>query len=123
VQSIHSPGDEKRAHFAKRQEASRKDVEQCFGVLQTRVAIIRNPCRMWSMDTILDVMFACCILHNMIVEDENSVQGLENILVGLEDFGAPLRRGLFFKDLPTNTRELENEDTHYELWGDLIEHL
>ena len=57
----------------------------------------------------------------MIVEDENDVPGLENILVGLEDFGAPLRRGLFFEDLATNTRELENVDTRYELQGDLIE--
>ena len=34
VQTIHEPTDEKRAHFAKRQEACRKDVERCFGVLQ-----------------------------------------------------------------------------------------
>ena len=33
VQSIHMPGDEKRKHFASRQEACRKDVEHCFGVL------------------------------------------------------------------------------------------
>ena len=34
VQSIHQHGDKKRAHFAKRQEVCRKDVEHCFGVLQ-----------------------------------------------------------------------------------------
>jgi hypothetical protein len=34
VQSIHLPLDEKKAHFAKRQEAARKDVDYCFGVLQ-----------------------------------------------------------------------------------------
>ena len=33
VQNIHEPGDEKRKHFAKRQETCRKDVERCFGVL------------------------------------------------------------------------------------------
>jgi hypothetical protein len=65
---------------------------------------------MWNMDTISNIMFACCILHNMIVEDENDVPGLKNILGGLEDFGAPLRRGLSFEDLATSTRELENED-------------
>jgi hypothetical protein len=36
VQTIHSPQDEKRAHYSKMQESTRKDVEQCFGVLQTR---------------------------------------------------------------------------------------
>ena len=45
VQTIHEPTDEKRAHFAKCQEAYRKDVERCFGVLQARFAIIQNPCR------------------------------------------------------------------------------
>jgi hypothetical protein len=45
VQTIHEPSDEKRAHFAKRQEACRKDLERCFGVLQARFAIIQNPCR------------------------------------------------------------------------------
>jgi hypothetical protein len=59
----------------------------------------------------------------MIVEDKRDVLGLKNILVGLKDFGTPLRRRLSFEDLTTNTRELENEDTHYELQRDLIEHL
>jgi hypothetical protein len=45
VQSIHEPDDEKKKHFASRQEACRKDVERCFGVLQARFSIIRNPCR------------------------------------------------------------------------------
>jgi hypothetical protein len=34
VQTIHEPQGEKRQHFAKAQEVARKDVEQCFGVLQ-----------------------------------------------------------------------------------------
>ena len=34
VQSIHQLGDEKRKYFASRQEASCKDVERCFRVLQ-----------------------------------------------------------------------------------------
>ena len=45
VQTIHLPPDEKRAHFSSRHEAVRKDVERCFGVLQARFAIIKNPCR------------------------------------------------------------------------------
>ena len=45
VQTIHMAHDEKRGYFSQRQEVVRKDVEQCFGVLQARFAIIRNPCR------------------------------------------------------------------------------
>ena len=32
------------------------------------------------METIEDIMFAYCILHNMIVDDEGDVLVLENIL-------------------------------------------
>ena len=83
VQSIHELGDEKRSHFVKRHEVCRKDVKHCFGVLQARFSIIRNPCRQWSMDTISNIMFACFIFHNMILEDERDVPGLENIISGL----------------------------------------
>ena len=52
------------------------------------------------MDTILDIMFACRILHNMIIDDECDVlPSLENILAS--DFNAivSLRRGLSFQQL------------------------
>jgi hypothetical protein len=117
------PGDEKKKHFASRQEACRKDVERCFGVLQARFAIIRNPCRQWSMNIIADIMFACYILHNMILDDEQDVPGLENILAPEFGGNVPLRRGLSFEELATSTSEIENKDTHYGLRGDLIEHL
>jgi hypothetical protein len=119
VQTIHEPSDEKRGHFAKCQEACRKDVERCFGVLQVRFAIIHNPCRQWSMDTIADIMFACCILHNMILDDECEA-GLE--LPFDLDQVVPLQRGISFEDLVSGTIKIENSDLHYSLRGDLIEH-
>ena len=119
VQTIHFPGNEKRKHFAKVQEATQKDVERAFGVLQGRFAIISNPCRQWSMETISDIMFVCVILHNMIIDDEKALE--------LEDLNlrgpAVLSRGLTFEDLMMGTRKIENEDTHYSLRGDLIQHL
>jgi hypothetical protein len=123
VQSIHMPGDEKMMHFVSRQETCRKDVERCFVVLQAHFAIIRNPCRQWNMETIADFMFTCCILHNMILDDEHDVPGLENILAGEFGGNVPLRRCLFFQELATHTVEIENKDTHYGLRGDLIEYL
>ena len=45
VQTIHDPQREKRQYYAKMQEAARKDVERCFGVLQSRWGIIQNPSR------------------------------------------------------------------------------
>jgi hypothetical protein len=47
------PPNGKRSHFVKYQEAARKDVERCFGVLQARFAIVRNHARQWSMDFII----------------------------------------------------------------------
>ena len=43
VKTIPSPKGNKQIHFAKSQESARKDVEQAFGVLQARFAIVRGP--------------------------------------------------------------------------------
>jgi len=89
----------------------RKDVERCFGVLQARFTIIRNLCKFWSMKVIANVMFMCIILHNMIVEDEEGIDGLEDILSNLQDVAPPLERGLTFDALVSATRDIENYDT------------
>jgi hypothetical protein len=106
--------------FAKRQEAVWKFVECCFGVLQARFAIIRNPCHQWSMEVIKDIMFTCCILHNMIMEDEEDVEGLEDIIPELQGHAMPFQRGLTFDDLLTSPIEIENIDAHYGLRSNII---
>ncbi|CAN0872917.1 hypothetical protein LINGRAHAP2_LOCUS10231 [Linum grandiflorum] len=70
IKSISLPQGPKHKLFAKMQEAARKDVERAFGVLQARFAIINGPSDMWCKDIIGDIMRACIIMHNMIVEDE-----------------------------------------------------
>ena len=75
------------------------------------------------MKTIADIMFACCIFHNMIIDDEHDVPGLENIIAAEFGGNMPLRRGLSFEELAIHTCEIENRDTHYGLRGGLIEHL
>jgi hypothetical protein len=61
----------KRQHFVKIQEGVKKDVlRRFFGILQACFAIIQNSCRLWQIDTNYELMFACAILHNMIIEDE-----------------------------------------------------
>ena len=70
VKTIPSPHRQKRKLFATFQERTRKDVEHAFGVLQQRFAIIHQPTRFFYLETLRDIMKACIILHNMIIEDE-----------------------------------------------------
>jgi hypothetical protein len=72
---------------------------------------------------IKDIMFTCCIFHNMIVKDEKDVEGLEDIIPEFQGDAMPFQRGLTFDDLLTSTIEIENIDAHYGLRGDIIEHL
>ncbi|XP_047961879.1 uncharacterized protein LOC125206682 [Salvia hispanica] len=70
VKTITCPMGDRRVLFAAKQEAARKDVERAFGVLQSRWAIVKGPTRLWFKEVIADVMYACIILHNMIVKQE-----------------------------------------------------
>ena len=75
VKTIPTPQGNKRKLFAAAQESARKDVERAFGVLQARFAIVRGPARFFKQETLKDIMTACIILHNMIVEDERHMYG------------------------------------------------
>ena len=70
VKTIPEPRGNKKKYFAKAQEACRKDVERAFGVLQSRFAIVRGPAHLWDEVTLHNIMMACIIMHNIIVEDE-----------------------------------------------------
>ena len=52
-------------------ESARKDVERAFCVLQSWRGIVQNPTLTWSTQKLWEVMTACVIMHNMIVEDEH----------------------------------------------------
>ena len=56
VKTISAPSGQKNCHFASRQEACRKDV--------------RYPPLSWSHNQMWEVMQACVIMHNMIIEDD-----------------------------------------------------
>ncbi|EMS50835.1 UDP-N-acetylmuramoyl-L-alanyl-D-glutamate--2, 6-diaminopimelate ligase [Triticum urartu] len=70
VKTIPNPVGEKKKRFAEEQESARKDVELVFGVLQSRRGIVRYPARTWSTKKLWEMMTACVIMHNMIVEYE-----------------------------------------------------
>ncbi|XP_024164645.1 uncharacterized protein LOC112171740 [Rosa chinensis] len=70
VKTISNPRTEEEKHFCKKQEAYRKDVERCFGILQSRWAILRHGARLFKLEDLRAIMISCIILHNMIVDDE-----------------------------------------------------
>ncbi|XP_071680521.1 uncharacterized protein [Lolium perenne] len=124
VKTINNPKDEKESRFAKEQEAAMKDVEQPFGMLQSRWAIVRHPARTWSKETMWEVMIACVIMQNMIVEEERDDnvydQGWEfqGDLVAPEP-GPPTD----LVDFLHVHHELRDLATHSRLQNDLVQHM
>jgi hypothetical protein len=53
-------------------------VKWAFGVLQAQFVIVRGLIRLWKLETLKDIMMACVILRNMIVEDERTNNEVEN---------------------------------------------
>ncbi|XP_056692144.1 protein ALP1-like [Spinacia oleracea] len=80
IQGFTRPQLQKHKLFADRQAHVRKDVERAFGVLQARFAIIRQPSLDYDEDILSDIMKACLIMHNMIVEDERDMYVRADVL-------------------------------------------
>jgi hypothetical protein len=108
VKTIQNPKTKKQAEFAKAQEACRKDIKRVFGALQDRFAIVRGPAHFWDKKSLIDIMTACVILHNMIIKDERGLS--------LE---------FFFDNVGSRVRPERNPNhpaTHSQLQNNLIEH-
>ncbi|CAH9074501.1 unnamed protein product [Cuscuta epithymum] len=128
IQTISNPSSLKEKLFARHQESVRKDVERAFGVLQSRWHIIKGPARMWNQKDLGKIMKTCIILHNMIIESENS-QGIDpqswqsegedtsDNVVPDHDFT------FLFSKMKTRMKEIQNKRLHRELKNDLINHL
>jgi hypothetical protein len=127
VKTIPSPRGPKKTHFAKKQEEARKDVERAFGVLQSRFAIVRGPARFFQIETLKDIMTACIILHNMIIEDERHIDEVER--GDYQQFNEttldPVSHAptLEFMDFIQRHHQIRDRETHSQLQSDLVEHL
>ena len=94
-------------------------------MLQQRFAIVRYPALTWSDSHMHDVMNACVIMHNMIIENE-----LDNPVVDDQPFEGqePLAQldgqvlAQFAQFLATHIEILDSV-VHETLQADLIEHL
>jgi len=132
VKTITLPQCEKDRLFAEHQDGARKDVERAFGVLQARFAIIRSPACMWQMRSLTEIMYACVILHNMIVEDERDTYTVrydhdyeseydQTSTAPLIGFGhGPIHGFSRVLEIEDGRRD---QDMHQRLKDDLVEHI
>ena len=131
VKSINSPQLQKHKVYAAEQEGARKDVERAFGVLQARFNIVRRPARSWSIRIIRQIMKACVILHNMIVEDEgemaeqsidlNAIPGASIVLP--PEVQKASNSNPCFNDVRCRNSAIRAHSVHVQLKDDLIEHI
>ena len=126
VKTISCPRGNKQIHFARAQESARKDVERAFGVLQARFAIVRGPARFWKLEVLKNIMKACIILHNMIVEDERDNNEMDFSYDASDGIPTPTliseRSSELLQFIHTQHR-IQDRDTHSILQTDLVEHL
>ncbi|KAL7600055.1 hypothetical protein Lser_V15G26946 [Lactuca serriola] len=120
VKSFTCPNDPKRKNFKESQESARKDMERTFGVLKRRWQVLTVGAMSCEMKRLQHVMYACIILHNMIIEDERRaicrynenevLPNVEGVVIGTQEYGV-------------NRREVHNRDIHHALRAVLVEHI
>nr|XP_043611840.1 uncharacterized protein LOC122583509 [Erigeron canadensis] len=124
VKSFKCPMDSKSGKFKRYQEAARKDVKRAFGVLQGRWAILKHNARPFSVNKIKRIMYACVILHNMIVQDNgNAISDFEEDYLS-DPTNVPTRT--WDERVATQMRafgELRDRRTHHRLRTALVEHV
>lgn len=113
--------------FSTLQEAARKDIERAFGVLQARWGMVSQPCRLWCLEEVAQMMICAIILHNMIVEERSED---DPYLKDLQTENTPQikpshRDPLIHHTLQSlhhNHMKLRSEVIHHRLMNDLKVH-
>jgi len=124
VKRIPRPLGAKGKYFASKQESARKDVERAFGVLQSCFAIVYGLVQYQDEETLANIMKACIIMHNMIIEDEGALNlGFDherevNSFISVSHGEIPKLHDF----LQTHNR-IRDKTTNSKLQEDLIEHL
>ncbi|XP_047965797.1 uncharacterized protein LOC125210284 [Salvia hispanica] len=129
VETIRHSVGPKKSYFAQRQKGARNDVERAFGVLQVRWGIIRCSTRVWHKNDVADNMYACIILHNMMIDDEGSAaeswasDGGARSSHGVAI--APLQMGVpcSYEYLLQRFTDMSREIGHIQFHADLVEEI
>ncbi|XP_020271556.1 uncharacterized protein LOC109846722 [Asparagus officinalis] len=125
VQTIQQPQGRKKKYFAMKQEACRKDIERAFRVLQSRFAIVAGSARFWKKHVLYDIMTACIIMHNMIIEDERDLYALiqEVREAPTPEVDMVADETTRFTQFIARYGKIKDKDAHIALRNALIDHL
>ena len=78
---------------------------------------------MWDTETLEDILKACVIMHNMIVEDEGVVDPTERFDYGGQNVEPSHENNRTLNEFIEAHKKNRYEETHVQLKEDLIEHL
>jgi hypothetical protein len=101
-----------------------------FGVLRRRWCILKRPARLHDKKQLENIILACIILHNMIVEDEKKEDIEENLdlneaasstIVEQPEFS--FGESIPFERVLENQTDLQDRTAHLKLKKDLVEHI
>jgi hypothetical protein len=91
--------------------------------LQARFKILKDPVRLWYKDSLNDVMTACIILHNMIVEDQrDEVEGIDVVHDDVDYNEDALEESSISRYINVHTK-IRDKYVHSQLRDDLVENL
>jgi hypothetical protein len=89
-------------------DGARKDIERAFARLKSKWHIISNLRRLYSQLKIRKIMKACCILHNMTLEDDRLTISQYNPNVSQQTFFE-----LTGNERQANRNEMRNRQIHF----------
>ncbi|XP_076913450.1 uncharacterized protein LOC143572081 [Bidens hawaiensis] len=116
VKSLSQPIGVKRQTYKKAHDAERKDIERAFGVLKSKWHVVDRPSKYFSQVKMRNIMYACVILHNMILEDNGLAICQHN-----PNEDAPMYEEINKDKIRRNRQEIRSREIHDALTADLIE--
>jgi hypothetical protein len=84
---------------------------------------VRGPARFWDEETLGQIMRACVIMHNMIVEDERGQEDDLNFDGMGEKVNPSHNKTPELEEFIKNYKNIKDNEVHKQLQDDLVEHL
>ncbi|KAL5753204.1 hypothetical protein ACOSQ2_023711 [Xanthoceras sorbifolium] len=126
TESISHSTSGKEILFAMKYEATRKDMERAFSILQSRWTITHGPVRFWKKNDLCKIMKTCIILHNMIIEDERQTNLEPWVPLQEENIELPAYArdpALLGAHIASRLDRIRNKEINNTLRSDLFEHV